>query len=99
MKIINASYKILTDINESEVLKRIEKVARTCYKSEDKITNDSAKKLVNKLIKDEHTAMIEHETISVKIISESILLWIVWASVRCRRFHSLLPSISKKKRC
>ena len=38
----------------------IEKVGRTCYKSEDKITDDSAAKFVSNLIKRGHEAMIEH---------------------------------------
>lgn len=38
----------------------IEKVGRTCYKSEDKITDTSAAKFVANLIKREHEAMIEH---------------------------------------
>ena len=42
MKIVNDSYEILTDLsNPISILKRIESIARTCYKSEDKITDDS----------------------------------------------------------
>ena len=41
----------------------IEKVGRTCYKSEDKITEGSAEKFVEGLIKRQHWAMLEHETI------------------------------------
>lgn len=41
--------------------KFIEKVARTCYKSEDKITDDSAEKMVAGLCKSGHYAMLEHE--------------------------------------
>lgn len=43
--------------------KFIEKVGRTCYKSEDKITDDSAAKFVGNLIKRGHEAMIEHWTL------------------------------------
>lgn len=38
----------------------IERVGRTCYKSEDKITEDSAVKFVKGLVSRGHTAMIEH---------------------------------------
>lgn len=38
----------------------IEKISRTCYKSEDKITEDSAVKFVQGLVKRKHLAMIEH---------------------------------------
>lgn len=47
MKIINASTEILTPITGDE-LRQIEYAGRTCYKSEDKITDDSAKKFVEK---------------------------------------------------
>lgn len=41
--------------------KFIEKVGRTCYKSEDKITDESAEKFVASLVKRQHGAMLEHE--------------------------------------
>lgn len=68
MKIIDASYEILDELNGEAILKKIEKVARTCYKSEDKITEDSAKKMVRNLIKNGHEAMLEHFSFSVKFI-------------------------------
>lgn len=72
MHIVNAGYEILTPISNGGIkeLKHIEQVARTCYKSEDKITPDgeSAKKMVRNLIAAGHEAMIEHSTLSVKFI-------------------------------
>lgn len=69
MKIIQPTYEILTPISEGGIqeLQRIEKAARVCYKSEDRITEDgeSAKKMVKTLIKNGHTAMIEHSQLSV----------------------------------
>lgn len=69
MKIVEPKYEILTDISEGgiEELQQIERVARVCYKSEDKITPDgeSAKKLVRFLVKQEHEAMLEHSQLSV----------------------------------
>ena len=69
MKVINAGYEILTPISDDgiEELKRIEKIGRVCYKSEDKITDDgeSAKKFVDMLINNHHEAMLEHGSISV----------------------------------
>lgn len=70
MKIINATYEILTPINGEQILKNIEKIGRTCYKSEDKITDGSAEKFVGMLVKNGHEAMIEHETITVKFICD-----------------------------
>ena len=46
MQIIKAGYEILDELNGSEILKKIERVARVCYKSEDKITEGSAEKMV-----------------------------------------------------
>lgn len=72
MKIINAGYEILTPISEGGIkeLQHIEKIARVCYKSEDFITEDgeSAKKMIKMLIGRDHTAMIEHSSLSVKFI-------------------------------
>lgn len=69
MKIINASYEILTPITGNE-LKIIEQAGRTCYKSEDKITDESAKKFVRNLIKRGHEAMLEHSSLSVKFVCD-----------------------------
>jgi thymidylate synthase (FAD) len=68
MKIINASYEIVNKdkINGLELLKDIERVGRTCYKSEENITDDSAANFVGMLIKRGHEAMIEHNSITVK---------------------------------
>lgn len=66
MKIIEPNYEILTPINGEEVLKLLEEVARTCYKSEDKIEDGSAKRMVSMLIKNGHEAMIEFFDIIVK---------------------------------
>lgn len=60
MKIIDAGYEILDTPNGEEILKKIERVARVCYKSEDKITEGSAEKMVRALVKSEHFAMLEH---------------------------------------
>lgn len=68
MKVIKPSFEILTPIDREAVLKHLETVARTCYKSEDKITEQSAPKMVKGLIKSHHTAMIEHFSVSVKMI-------------------------------
>lgn len=67
MKIIKPYYEILTPITGDE-LKRIEIAGRTCYKSEDKITEDSAARFVRGLIKGGHEAMIEHSQLSVRFV-------------------------------
>ena len=70
MKIINASYHIETPINSAEILKRIEKAGRTCYKSEDRITAESAEKFVRMLIERGHESVLEHESITVRFICD-----------------------------
>lgn len=57
MKIINAQASVLV---ENDPLKKIEKCGRVCYKSEDKITEDSAEKFVANIIKRGHEAVLEH---------------------------------------
>ena len=70
MKIINASYHIETPIDGAEMLKRIEKAGRTCYKSEDRITDESAKSFVRKLIECGHESVLEHESITVRFVCD-----------------------------
>lgn len=68
MKLIRPSVEILTKINGDSILKTLEKVARTCYKSEDKITDDtsSAKKLLKVLLTKQHASILEFIDIQVK---------------------------------
>lgn len=61
MKLIKSHYTILSDINSDSILKAIELAGRTCYKSEDKITLDSAKEFVRKIIKFGHESVVEHQ--------------------------------------
>ena len=70
MKIIDSEITILDSIDGDRILKRIEKAARTCYKSEDKIKDDSHIKLVSNLIKRGHTAMLEFASVTVRIICD-----------------------------
>lgn len=68
MQLIRPSFEILTDINGDRILKNIESIGRTCYKSEDKITPDSAGKFVKRIIKSGHHSVIEHENITARLI-------------------------------
>jgi len=70
MKIIQPSFEILSRINGEEILKNIERAGRTCYKSEDKITGDSAGKFVKMLIARGHESVLEHEKVSVLIVCD-----------------------------
>lgn len=70
MKIIKPSVIILDEINGEEILKKIEKAGRTCYKSEDRITVDSAKQFVRFIIEHGHETVLEHEKITVRVICD-----------------------------
>lgn len=65
MKLIDSSYEIIEpeSYNLGSVFKHIELCGRVCYKSEDKITPDSATKFVDRMIKSGHTSVLEHGTI------------------------------------
>lgn len=67
MKLIRPSFKILEQSTGLEgIYKQIEHVGRVCYKSEDKITEDSAKPFVDRMIKSQHYAMLEHGTVYMR---------------------------------
>ena len=68
VKIIKPSFEILTPINGIEILKLIEIAGRTCYKSNDLITEDSAKNFVEKIAKRGHESVIEHYNLTVRFI-------------------------------
>ncbi len=70
MKIIKPYYIIEQELNEEQMLKAIERAGRTCYKSEDNISEDSAKRFVESIIKRGHESVIEHEKITVRIICD-----------------------------
>ena len=55
-----------------QIMKNIEKACRTCYRSEDKITDDSYKKLITNCITRGHESVLEHEKITIQIIKSGI---------------------------
>lgn len=68
MRIIKPSFEIWDQEGGLEgIYKQIERAGRVCYKSEDKITENSAKEFVDRMIKSGHGAMLEHGTVYLKI--------------------------------
>lgn len=69
MRLIKPNVEIIeqSDYTIDGIYKMIELAGRTCYKSEDKITEDSAKEFVNRMIKSGHGAMLEHGTVYLAI--------------------------------
>ena len=64
MKLITSSFEILEQTPGIQgVKKQIERAGRTCYKSEDKITDISCEEFVNRMVNSGHGAMLEHGTV------------------------------------
>jgi thymidylate synthase (FAD) len=57
-------------INGPAVLKFIERIGRVCYRSECRITDDSAATFVKRLIDSKHESVIEHYSITVRVICD-----------------------------
>ena len=74
MKIVEQSH---TWIKEPDPIKLIELCGRTCYKSEDKITEDSANKFVKMLTKSGHHSVLEHANICFKLECTDSWLFVV----------------------
>lgn len=70
MKIEEQGYEILTPIDAKFVYGLIERIARTCYKSENKICEGSAERMLKALITHDHMAMLEHYSISVRFTTD-----------------------------
>lgn len=70
MRIIKPQVILEEDINGEEILKKIEKIGRVCYKSENNVTEESSKRFVSNVLKRHHESVIEHESISVRIICD-----------------------------
>jgi thymidylate synthase (FAD) len=70
MKPIRSSVTILTKLNKKKIFKHIELCGRICYKSENKINNDSFNNFIRNLISRKHESVIEHFSVSVKFICD-----------------------------
>lgn len=76
MKLIKPSWKILEQESGIDgIYKAIERAGRTCYKSEDKITENSAKPFVDRMVKSGHGAMLEHSTVYLKLTPSEIHIY------------------------
>lgn len=78
MKLIKPSFEIWDQQEGLEgVYKQIERAGRVCYKSEDKITETSAKEFVERMIKSGHGAMLEHGTVYL-LVEPDLEDWRLW---------------------
>ena len=73
MKLIESSVEIIPQESGLEgIYKQCELAGRTAYKSQDRITEGSAKKFVEAMMKLKHGAVLEHGTIYLKYESEVV---------------------------
>ncbi len=70
LKIIEPSVELAQVLDAAEIMKHIERAGRVCYKSESNISDESAEKFIANIIKSGHESVIEHVSITFKIICD-----------------------------
>lgn len=70
MKIIEPSVELIGEVDGEKIMKHIELAGRVCYKSESRISDDSAEKFIANIIKSGHESVIEHVSLTFKIICD-----------------------------
>lgn len=94
MKLIESKVEVIEQQPGLEgVYKQIELAGRTCYKSEDKITEDSAKAFVDRMIKSKHGAMLEHGTVYLDIHRDNRLYETFKTKYSMNRYSKLIEGI------
>lgn len=69
MKIINPKIEV-EKYDGVKIMKNIERACRTCYRSENLITEDSYKRLLTNCLNRGHESVLEHEKITVRMICD-----------------------------
>ena len=89
MKLIKQSFEILEqkDFSLIGIKKFIERCGRVCYKSEDRITDDSYEKFVNMLVKRDHARPLEFGTVHLKISSGMLFEKFLQDLVDCKLYN------------
>ena len=70
MNIVKPGFEIMSSNDYQSMIKKVEKVGRVCYKSEDRIADGTAETFIKNIIKRGHEAVIEHESITVRVICD-----------------------------
>lgn len=70
MELIKQSAELIDPMPEWEVLQKLERIGRVCYKSEDRITKDSASKFIKMLLTNNHLSVLEHINITFHIVTD-----------------------------
>lgn len=70
MNVIKPSIEIIDMKDYDEMIRKIEKIGRVCYKSESNINDESAERFIRNILKLGHESVIEHEAITVRMICD-----------------------------
>lgn len=70
MRIIKPDVEFITPVDGAAIIKHLELCGRVCYKSEGKISEDSAQKFLKNIISRGHEAVLEHFSFTVKFICD-----------------------------
>lgn len=70
MKIIPPSFELLDSLDGAALLQKIELAGRVCYKSEAKITPDSAEGFVRRILENGHESVLEHEKLTARVVCD-----------------------------
>lgn len=70
MNVIEPSIELLSSLSGEEILKAIELAGRVCYKSEDRITEVSAKEFVRNILRRGHESVLEHVSLTVRFVCD-----------------------------
>ena len=70
MKIIKPYFVIESEVFGQKILKDLENYGRVAYKSEDKITEDSAGKFITMIDARGHYSVLEHHSVTVRVICD-----------------------------
>ena len=101
MKIIEPSVELVQELDAEKIMKHIELAGRVCYKSESRISDKSAEKVIANIIKSGHESVIEHVSVTFKIICDrGITHEIVRHRLAsyCVTGDTIIPSYSKNKK-
>lgn len=74
MRIIKSYHEILTDIDNEKIMSHLEFCGRICYKSENLIKEESADKFIKAIISSHHESVLEHISITVKLVTSRAVL-------------------------
>ena len=70
MRIIEPSVELIGELDAEKIMKHIELAGRVCYKSESRISDKSAEKFIANIIKSGHESVIEHVSLTFKIVCD-----------------------------